>query len=130
MYESTIIIRRCVDALSEAPAGSDASLDNVCRKVSTYVTAGLTALAAGTATKPASLASADLKNLLIGDYPAAEVETSSGVWIWKIDPETGHRYLVCTEAEVVLKQEKKSNGSVVALDPPIGVSVEMKMASY
>src|SRR6185436_5032975 len=120
MYEPTIIIRRCVDVLSAAPAGSDASLDTVCRKVSSYVTAGLTALAAGTATKPASLASGDLMNLLIGDYPGAEVETSSGVWIWKIDPETGHRYLVCTEGEVVLNQEKKSNGSIVALDPPIG----------
>lgn len=128
MAEATIIVHRCVDALNEAPAGADPSLDNVCRKLTTYVNNGIAALAAGTASQPASLAANDIKNLLVNDYPGAEVVTSPGVWVWMIDPETGHRYLVCTESEVVLSQEKKSNGSVVTLNPPIGVRVETKMA--
>src|SRR5215510_8494231 len=101
MAESTIIVHRLVDVLSDAPSGSDATLDAVTRKLNTYVSSGIAALAAGTASKPASLASADLANLLSADYPGPEVVTSPGVWVWMIDPETGHRYLVCTESEVV-----------------------------
>ena len=128
MDETNILVHRLVDVLSEAPAGSDASLDAVTRKVSTYINAGIAALAAGTATKGASLAAADLKTLLNTDFPGAEVVTSPGVWVWVIDPATGHRYLVCTESEVVLNQEKKAGGTIAALNPPIGVRVQMKMA--
>jgi len=125
MEDSGILVHRLVDNLSEAPTGSDAQLDAVARKIAAHIATGMSAYAHGTSPTPPGTRSQDFVNLLQTDFPQPEV-VNNGVWVWYIDPETGHRYLVCTESEVVLSKQKIGN-NIVPIDPPIGVRVQEEM---
>ena len=125
MAESGILVHRLVESLSEAPSGADAQLDIVSRKVAQHVATGISSYAHGSSPSPPGIRPQDIVNLLASEFPQAEV-VSNGVWVWVIDPETGHRYLLCTDAEVVLSKQKVGT-NIVTIDPPIGVQFQAVM---
>jgi hypothetical protein len=125
MADKNVRVHRLAKNITDAPAGADAKLDQVARKMSTYYQQGVTAYAGGTATTGPSDKGADIAAYLNAWYPGATV-TANTVWIWIINPVTGQRMLVCYEEEVVLTQEKVG-ASNVALNPPIGVRIEKLM---
>ncbi len=125
MADKNVRVHRLVKNIADAPTGTDAQLDLVARKMSTYYQQGVAAWAGGTAAAAPSDKGADIAAYLSPSYPGASV-TANTVWVWIINPVTGQRMLVCYDEEVVLTQEKSGAGTV-ALNPPIGVRIEQLM---
>jgi hypothetical protein len=125
MADKNVRVHRLAKSIADAPAGADAQLDQVTRKMSAYYQQGVAALAGGTVASAPSDKGSDIAAYLNASYPGASV-TANTVWIWVINPVTGQRMLICYDEEVVLTQEKTAAGTK-PIDPPIGVRVEKLM---
>lgn len=129
MADKNVRVHRLVSNITSAPTGSDAQLDSVSRKMSKYFADGATAIydsGSGTATGTVPDDSTSIKNYLNTDFPGATVAANT-VWVWIINEITGQRQLFCYDGEVMLTQEKKADGTTVAINPAIGVRVEKLM---
>lgn|GEM_PF-4093600 len=126
MADKNVRVHRLVSSISAAPTGSDAQLDSVSRAVSQYFSQGMTAFLNGTAAAAPADDANSIKNFLAPNFPGAAV-TANTVWVWIINEVTGQRQLVCYSQETVLTQELHADGSIKAINPPIGVRVEQLM---
>ena len=126
MLDSYVRVHRLVNDITQAPTNFDAQLDAVSRAVSKYFAEGAAAYAGGHVPAPPVDHAVDLQTALSPNFPNPAITTNS-VWFWIVNKATGQRQLVCLEEETVLTQEKKANGTVVPINPPIGVRVEKLM---